>query len=468
MNKTKTQQTKLDQSPSILPYIILGIGFLIVAFIRYRLLSVPLERDEAGFAYMAQQLLKGYLPYTTALDSKPPGLYVLVAGFLSIFGHTASGFHAGLMLMSLGSMAFLFFIGKRLGGVWMGVASSLFFGFVGLSISTLGFAAHATHFVAFFLIAGLYFLLKAKDSKQLLHFIISGLLFGLCFLMKQPGGVFPVMGFLSLLILAISQKENIKTATINLVSFILASAFPFLLFVAWFAAKGHYVEFYKMVFGVTATYAGKLSFSEGMDGFSHSFPAAMGSFTLVWLLALAGLVMAILSKDILLKTLLIALAVFSFIATTPGYYFREHYFVVMLPAVALCAAYLIQFLFDFVKNKSGETLGLVVVFMLMLVAIGYGVNDQKKYLFSTRTDQIARQTYAGNPFAEAVEIGKYIKDNSAPTDKIAVMGSEPEIYFYAQREAATKYIFTYGMLDSTTENIRMVAEMEAEIEKAKP
>jgi hypothetical protein len=48
------------------------------------------------------------------------------------------------------------------------------------------------------------------------------------------------------------------------------------------------------------------------------------------------------------------------------------------------------------------------------------------------------------------------------------MGSEPEIYFYADREAVTKHIITYGMMDSTAENMQKVYEMENDILTNKP
>jgi hypothetical protein len=42
--------------------------------------------------------------------------------------------------------------------------------------------------------------------------------------------------------------------------------------------------------------------------------------------------------------------------------------------------------------------------------------------------------------------GLYIRDHTQSDDRIAVLGSEPEAYFYARRRAATKYIYTYPLL----------------------
>jgi hypothetical protein len=44
--------------------------------------------DEATFMLMAQDLRQGHLPYVHALDIKPPGLFLLMAGAFAVFGET--------------------------------------------------------------------------------------------------------------------------------------------------------------------------------------------------------------------------------------------------------------------------------------------------------------------------------------------------------------------------------------------
>ena len=55
-----------------------------VVLVRLRLLGLPLERDEGEYAYMAQQLLQGVLPYTESHSMKFPGIYFVYAGILAI------------------------------------------------------------------------------------------------------------------------------------------------------------------------------------------------------------------------------------------------------------------------------------------------------------------------------------------------------------------------------------------------
>ena len=76
--------------------------------------------------------------------------------------------------------------------------------------------------------------------------------------------------------------------------------------------------------------------------------------------------------------------------------------------------------------------------------------------------------YPDNPFAESVKIADYLREHTSRDDTIAVLGSEPEIYFYAQRHSATAYIYTYGLMEPQKYARQMQEEMIHEIERARP
>jgi hypothetical protein len=76
--------------------------------------------------------------------------------------------------------------------------------------------------------------------------------------------------------------------------------------------------------------------------------------------------------------------------------------------------------------------------------------------------------YGSEAFAEAVDVGKYLRSHTVPSDTICVMGSEPEIYFYARRRSATGYIYTYPLLEPQPYALAMQQQMAQEIEAARP
>ena len=70
---------------------------LLVAGIRFRLLTIPLERDEGEYAYAGQLMLQGIPPYELAYNMKFPGVYAAYALILAGFGQTPGGIHLGVL-----------------------------------------------------------------------------------------------------------------------------------------------------------------------------------------------------------------------------------------------------------------------------------------------------------------------------------------------------------------------------------
>jgi len=47
-----------------------------------------IDWDESTFVLMAADLLRGHLPYVHLFDNKPPGIFVLLAGSIGVFGQS--------------------------------------------------------------------------------------------------------------------------------------------------------------------------------------------------------------------------------------------------------------------------------------------------------------------------------------------------------------------------------------------
>jgi hypothetical protein len=105
---------------------------------------------------------------------------------------------------------------------------------------------------------------------------------------------------------------------------------------------------------------------------------------------------------------------------------------------------------------------------LLIVAITYNLWLEKDNLFRYTPLEVSRTTYGANPFPEALEIANYIKNNSEPGELVAVLGSEPEIYFYAGRISATGHLYMYGLMENQKYASSMQTQMIREIEAARP
>ena len=90
--------------------------------------------------------------------------------------------------------------------------------------------------------------------------------------------------------------------------------------------------------------------------------------------------------------------------------------------------------------------------------------SKRTHLFADDPVRFSGLIYSGNPFPESLEIAKFIKARTTPDDRIAVLGSEPQIFFYARRRSATGYIYTYSLMENHEYALAMQKEMIAEVE----
>src|SRR5437773_12198608 len=90
------------------------------------------------------------------------------------------------------------------------------------------------------------------------------------------------------------------------------------------------------------------------------------------------------------------------------------------------------------------------------------------WLFSLTPIEACRRIYPESPFPGSLRIAEYVREHTRPDDTIAVLGSEPQIYFYSQRRSATGYIYAYGLMEPQKYARQMQEEMMGEIERARP
>ncbi len=105
--------------------------------------------------------------------------------------------------------------------------------------------------------------------------------------------------------------------------------------------------------------------------------------------------------------------------------------------------------------------------ILIIFALGLPLWQQTGFFRANPVDA-NRMIYRTNPFPESLAVAEYIRNHSSETDTIAVIGSEPQIYFYANRKSATGYIYMYGLMELQAYAAQMQKEMIQEIESAKP
>ncbi len=452
-------------------YILLAIVVLVISNVRWRLVGMPLERDEGEYAYFGHLILKGIPPYSEAYNMKLPGIYYMYALIMAIFGETYRGIHIGLLIMNAGSMLLLFSALKKFFNPMTGILTAALYGLMAITFNVLGFAAHATHFAVFYVALGLFFFSIYEEKQTTLFAFLAGAMFGMAFLMKQQAVYFILFGGILFVVFGLLNKPIQWMKLIGKTAIFSAGVFvPYILVVLLMLASGTFDKFWFWTVQYASKYASDVPWSAGKELLGMTFSPIWDEFKWIWILSIAGAVIVLLpSFSIKQKVLAIFFAVFAALATTPGFYFRQHYFIVVLPAAALLASIAIDYVGRWISGKINIKLIGVLLPLLVFIFFYNDVTSKSKFYYST-TDPvgICKWRYSTNPFVESVEIAKYIKANSSDTDKIAVLGSEPQIAFYANRRSATGHIYTYGLMEIHEYNLKMQEEMISEIEKNKP
>jgi hypothetical protein len=110
--------------------------------------------------------------------------------------------------------------------------------------------------------------------------------------------------------------------------------------------------------------------------------------------------------------------------------------------------------------------GLFCAAVAMAVAVPLVV--EKAILFESSPMGVSRLIYGPNPFPESCVIADSLRSWTSPSDRIAVVGSEPQIYFYAHRRSASGYIYTYALMEKHPFALHMQQDMIRQIEAASP
>jgi 4-amino-4-deoxy-L-arabinose transferase-like glycosyltransferase len=483
-NLAETTELQALSRARWLAFAVVGLVLLLFAGIRWRVREMPLERDEGEYAYAGQLILQGIPPYQLAYNMKLPGTYVAYAAILGTFGETAAGIHVGLMVVNGLTTVMVFFLARRLYGDLAAATAAASFALLSTSEGVLGLAGHATHFVTFFAVAGLLFLIAVRRSESLLNsgferanpetlktYFAAGVCMGLAFLMKQPGAIFILFGAQELVCSGWRDREERKKLPARLGVYGAGAVIPYLLTCAVLYRAGVFAKFWFWTVSYARQYATSTDVMQGLKYLREVVPDLFFGAPVVWCFAVIGLFALIRERG---KSAALSFEVsllgWSFVGASAGLYYRNHYFIVMLPAVCLLAGKAMAWSAVQLAQRIRMNPLRLSAIGAAVFALGYAqaLYAQRAILFGLSPEKIVRSEYGGNPFPEAIAFGKYIKEHSDADARVAVLGSEPEIYFYAQRHSATGYIYTYGLMEEQKFASRMQQEMIGEIEKAKP
>jgi hypothetical protein len=443
------------------------VVLLFFSVVRVRLRNVPLERDEGEYAYSGQLILEGIPPYQLAYNMKLPGTYAAYAVIMAAFGETPAAIRLGLLLVNAATSILVFVIAKRLHGPLTGAVAGCTYALLSTRSSVLGFSGHATHFVVLCALAGIWLLLCALERNRNSLFLASGLLFGLSFLMKQHGILLAL--FAGLYLLWKRRTMPLPDLVARAAIFAAGVALPYLLTCFILYRAGVFREFWFWTVSYGRAYASEMSLHDGWKMIRAVGPWMIRPF-LIWEIAAVGLTALIWNRKVRAQAAFsVGLLIFSVLAVIPGYYFRPHYFIVLLPAVALWTGIAVAATQEWLQERSSQRRFAWIPLLVFAAAFTFSVHGQRKYFFLRDPVKFVLDSNGcGDDCEGDLEVGNYLKSNSSPQDQVAVLGSEPAIYFYSHRHSATGYLYMYALTENQKYKQQMQQEMIAEVERTRP
>jgi hypothetical protein len=349
-----------------------------------------------------------------------------------------------------------------------GVAAGGVYAAVSMVKPVLGLSANAEHFVVLPALCGIMLIAKLTERRKLLTVFCAAILLGLAFIIKQHGMFFAPFGALYLLYLDLLHRPvKWKVLVATQVTFITGVLLPFALICFLYWRAGLFDKFWFWTFTYAGSYATYIPLDMVPTIIRTQFGGLFKSAVPIWLFVLLGIIWLLTSKRIRPNApFVLGFFIFSLLCVCPGFYFREHYFILLLPAASVLAGSGFSVFCDWVAGP--EPRRYLITALTGILVIGSSLYDQRMFLFNGTADEVCRRIYGGNPFPESFEIAEYIKQNSSPDDTIAILGSEPQIYFYSCRQSATRYIYTYPLMELHNFAEEMQKEMISEIESARP
>jgi 4-amino-4-deoxy-L-arabinose transferase-like glycosyltransferase len=403
---------------------ILGFSFCL----RLSFVHEPFERDEGLYAYIAQEILRGSVPYKDAIEIKPPAVYYLYAAAMTIFGETTEGIRIFTAIYSLLTVYAIFLLTRQISGRKAGLIAALLHGVFSSSPLLQGSSSNTEVFLLLPLVLGIHFLLRAMDKGERKFIFFCGLCCAVAMLVKSVAIPFVALAAMGTLFLP-RPGNTIGKKAMDIATLVAGPAILATLTVGYFFLNGALEDFLHWTVIFPRQY-----FSGMIKGPPFLWTAHLLFPDFVPLVVAATptfirLMFRVRGRKEYIAALTLPIALIAVIL--PGKHF-PHYFILLVPPLAVLAGIEIATLFG-PKGRwfNFERLLLAIVF-------SFWVYMRYEYYLLYSPRQISVMKY-GPVFVESLEVARYLKERTLPSDYIFQWGLEMELYFLTSRRSPVPF-----------------------------
>jgi len=407
----------------------LGIILLTVAIRLPSLLHPQPIDSEAMYSVVANEIVDGGRPYIDAIERKPPLLFWTYAAIFKVAGEfNWKALHIVALVWTLCAMAGLYVIGHELFDRNTGLIAALFYGVFQHWLTWKNLTFDGEMLMNLPIIWAWAIALRRSSSRLRPELFPAGALLGVAFLLKQPAAIAAVPLGIYLLLpsyrtsRSLTRTNSIIQAAILTAGFL--AALGLVTIVLWKQGILHEAFYWTIA--------------------DHDVPHVFWQkgilITLAFLGAclplVIGAIMACRDKSEIWagrtpeRTALFGLLAASAIGAAAGARFYPHYYVQLIPPLALLAAPYYARLWSRTMQPPHWLLRpAVICAWLALTVVGFSIEDWT----------------ALAPRRVPSEAGRYLFTHSSPDDRIFVWGQSSEIYLDAHRRPASRYITTFPL-----------------------
>jgi len=462
--------------------LILLLASAVLVALRLHAFDLPLETDECNYAYIGARLLDGDRLYLDVWDHQPPGVFMLFAGAIALFGDAPLVFRALSTGFSLASLCLIYAILRHVAGRPTAALGAILFAIVSSDPGTGGEGCNREIFMNTLILAAWYFALRSSSGHGITHLsdgsqtigspdaaikapplgkgglggvIVAGFLLAIASLLKTNVAVHWMFLAVWLAIHAAHGAKRgrwVRRVGTTLVGFALGPALVWAATFAYFAATGRFHDF------LDAAFLFNLGYTDVREPFLMRFwrffapprhPFIFESALPLWLLTIPAaawlLVRSMVRRDKESPAILILLFA-SYVATCLPGRFWPHYYYLLIPALVLVVASAAG---DAVRaiavgpgriEQPATIVGSVVGVLLSVVV---GIAEYRDYL-SQPPLGITKNRYNTRDFWGRAQ-GENVARVTKPEDAVFVFGNDAEIYYYAKRRCASRYTMITGL-----------------------
>jgi hypothetical protein len=420
--------------------------------------EVVLDRDEGVYATIAQAWAAGKLPYRDVFDHKPPGIYVIYRAVFATFGESMIPVRVVFALLTalIGVAAALALRAARPESSRAELAAvSLIAVYLQASAATTGGTANTEIPMMLFVTVAAVAALRYRSEPAARWLVVLGAASSVASLMK-PVCLIELVLFA---VVALAGRRHPPAArrdlAVGLAAYAAGAFAPVLATVGYFAARGGLAAAVEAVVSYNLAYAG-----------ASPVPAS------VRLPYLAGEV-AIGFAPLLAGGVALAVAYVRGHRSTAAWFFALWSLAALVGVLSSGRPYL-HYLHQLAVPL---TLAAVTGVALLAEAVTVAARVRRR-LAATAAGLLLlvpslRATGAQMSVRAAltsweVEAGRFLADSTGPGDPIFVWGASAQVYFFAGRTPASRFIYKYPVLGATPFAERARREMFDDVLAARP